>query len=157
MSRPIPPLSRSPFIHLVEKAARALGAEMVRSAREHGHSEIRLAHNAVFATLYGEAGRTSEMAARAGITKQSMGEVVRELAELGILEVHPDPEDRRAKLVSYTDRGLEGAKEGTQHLKDLEKSYVEQFGEADYEAARRVLEGVIARFAPESPRADDRA
>ena len=84
---------------------------MVREARERGHTEIRLAHNAVFATLHGEAGRTSDMAARAGITKQSMGEVVRELADLGILEVHPDPEDRRAKLVSYTDsrpRGGQG-------------------------------------------------
>ena len=157
MSRAIPPLPRSPFIHLVDKASRALGAEMVREARARGHHQIRLAHNAVFATLHGEAGRTTDMAARAGITKQSMGEVVRELAELGILEVHPDPEDRRAKLVSYTDRGLEGAREGRQHLEDLEKSYVEQFGEDDYEAARRVLEGVIARFAAESPRAADRA
>ena len=121
----------------------------MREARARGHLEIRLAHNAVFATLTGEAGRTSEMAARAGITKQSMGEVVRELAELGILDVHPDPEDRRAKLVSYTERGLEVARDGTEHLQDLEQSFVEQFGEADYEAARRVLEGVIARFAAE--------
>ena len=37
------------------------------------------------------------MAARAGITKQSMGEVVRELVDLGVLEMVVDPTDRRAK------------------------------------------------------------
>ncbi len=157
MSRAIPSLPRSPFIHLAEKAARALGADMVRAAREQGYSEIRLAHNAVFATLYGEAARTSDMAARAGITKQSMGEVVRELADLGVLEVHPDPEDRRAKLVSYSDYGIEVTSGGRDHLEQLEKSFVDEFGEADYETARRVLEGVIARFAADTSREVGRA
>jgi DNA-binding MarR family transcriptional regulator len=152
MSRPERRLDRPPLIHLVEKAARALGSEMVHAARESGYSEIRLAHNAVFATLYGEAARTSDMAARAGITKQSMGEVVRELADLGILQVNPDPDDGRAKLVSYTDFGIEVTVNGTRHLEDLERRFVEQFGADDYEATRRVLEGVIATFAAETPR-----
>jgi DNA-binding MarR family transcriptional regulator len=153
MSSPSLRLDRSPLIHLAEKAARALGSDMVRAARERGFSEIRLAHNAVFATLYGEAARTSDMAARAGITKQSMGEVVRELTELGIVEVKPDPADGRAKLVSYTEYGLEVTEGGTSHLEQLERQFVEQFG-ADYEAARRVLEGVIATLGAEQPRVE---
>ena len=151
MSRPARRLDRSPLIHLAEKATRALGVDMVRAAREQGYSQIRLAHNAVFATLSGEAARTSDMAARAGITKQSMGEVVRELADLGILEVKPDPDDGRAKLVSYTDFGLEVTENGTRHLEHLERQFVEQFGAEDYEAARRVLEGVIATIGAEQP------
>ena len=151
MSRPERRLVRPPLIHLAEKAARALGVDMVRAARERGYTEVRLAHNAVFATLYGEAARTSDMATRAGITKQSMGEVVRELADMGILQVNPDPEDGRAKLVSYTDFGIEVTEEGRRHLEDLERRFVEQFGADDYEAARRVLEGVIATFAAEPP------
>ncbi len=149
MSRDLEQLDRKPFIALVDKAGSALGADMVREARERGYSEIRLAHNAVFGTLSGSAGRTSEMATRAGITKQSMGEVVRELAELGIVEVKPDPQDRRAKLVSYTDKGIEVTMGGRRYLEELEERFAEQFGKQDYEAARRVLEGIIATIGAE--------
>ncbi len=145
-------MDRDPLIHLAEKAARILGADMVREVRRRGFPEIRLAHNAVFATLYGEAARTSDMAARAGITKQSMGEAVRELAELGILEVRPDPEDRRAKLVSYTAEGLEITTQGRIYLEHLEQRFAEQFGEDEYETARRVLEGVIATIGADASR-----
>jgi DNA-binding MarR family transcriptional regulator len=137
---------RPPLIALVEKAARILAADMVRAARANGRPEIRLAHNAVFSTLFGDAARTSDMAARAGITKQSMGEVVRELVDLGILEMNPDPDDRRAKLVTYTDHGVEVTMEGRRYLEQLEQEFVARFGKTDYEAARRVLTGVIEGF-----------
>src|SRR6478672_383820 len=139
MSRLERTLVRPPLIALTERAARALAADMVRAARARGRAELRLAHNAVFGTLFGEALRTSDMAERAGMTKQSMGEVVRELADLGIVEVQPDPDDKRAKLVSYTDHGVEVTMEGRRYLEQLEKRFVRQFGRDDYETARRVL------------------
>lgn len=138
-------LDRKPFIALAEGAARALGADMVREARSHDRVRIRLAHNAVFGHLPLEGARTSDMAARAGITKQSMGEVVRELVDLGILETTPDPADRRAKLVTYTEHGLEFALAGRRYLAGLERRFAEEFGD-DYETARRVLAGVIESF-----------
>jgi DNA-binding MarR family transcriptional regulator len=45
------------------------------------------------------------MATRAGITRQSMGEILREMVDLDIVEMRPDPEDRRAKLVTYPGHG----------------------------------------------------
>ena len=79
------------------------------------------------------------MAARAGITRQSMGEVIRDMVALGILEMAPDPHDRRAKLVRYTTAGLELAREGFQHIIDLEERFIDEFGEDEYEIVRRVL------------------
>jgi len=144
MSTPEVRLEQRPFISLVDKAARALAVDMVREARGRGYPFVRLAHNAVFGTLFGEAGRISDMAARAGITKQSMGEVVRELVDLGVLEMTVDPEDRRAKVVSYTEFGLEVTNGGRHYLEELEKLFAREFGDADYAATRRVLEGVTA-------------
>ena len=149
LSTDLESLERKPLIALVDRASSALGADMVREARKRGYPEIRLAHNAVFDTLYGAAGRISDMAARAGITKQSMGEVVRELAELGIVEMKPDPADRRAKLVSYTDKGIEVTMGGRRYLEELEARFAEEFGEEKYEHAREVLEKVIESFTPE--------
>ena len=142
MSTPELRLDRRPFISLVDKASHALSVDMVREARGRGYPFIRLAHNAVFGTLFGEGGRMSDMAARAGITKQSMGEVVRELVDFGVLEMKVDPDDRRAKLVFYTEFGLEVTNGGRLYIESLERLFADTFGQADYEAARRVLEGV---------------
>lgn len=143
-------LDRAPLIGLIDKAQRQLAADMVREARARGHREIRLAHNAVFGHLPMAGARTSEIAARAGITKQSMGEVVRELVELGIVEMAPDPTDGRAKLVTYSERGMEVARDGFQYLAGLERRYAEQFGQRRYETARQVLEQLIESFTPPS-------
>jgi len=138
-------MDRAPFIALVEKAATCLGTDMVTTAHQHGYTEIRLAHDAVFGTLGGEGARITDMAARAGITKQSMGEAVRELVDLGICAMAPDPTDRRAKIVTYTDYGREVTNAGFRHLQQLERRFARTFGE-DYETARRVLEWVIEEY-----------
>jgi DNA-binding MarR family transcriptional regulator len=151
MSTPDVRLEEKPFISLVDKASQALSVDMVREARGRGYPFVRLAHNAVFATLYGDGGRISDMAARAGITKQSMGEVVRELVGLGVLELSVDPDDGRAKVVTYTELGLEVTRGGRRYLESMEKRLAEAFGEADYQTARRVLGGVTEVLAACEP------
>jgi len=85
-----------------------------------------------------------------GITRQSLGEVVREMVDLGILEMRPDPTDRRAKLVTYSEEGLRVAGEGFAHIKDLDRRFVEEFGREDYATARRVLERVAQMLAEDA-------
>lgn len=143
MSSPLPRPDRRPFIALVDRANRALQSHMVEAAHRHGHPEVKQSHNAVFATLLESGNRATDMAERAGITRQSMGEIVREMVDLGILEMRPDPDDRRAKLVTYSEHGLEFARDGYQHLIDLEKRFAEEFGEEEYELARKVLERLV--------------
>jgi DNA-binding MarR family transcriptional regulator len=135
----LPRLGRKPFIALVDRANRALQTDMVRTGHRRGHPELKPAHNAVFGTLQPEGSRAAEMAVRAGITRQSMGEVIRDMVALGILEMRPDPADGRAKLVTYSEHGREVAADGYAHLNDLEARFAEEFGEEDYETARKVL------------------
>jgi DNA-binding MarR family transcriptional regulator len=134
-----------PFIKLVEDARRALQVDMVSSARARGWP-VTYAHNAVFSTLGAEGSRASDMAARAGITRQSMGEIIRGMVAEGLIELKPDPEDKRAKVVVYTPAGEECAKQGFEHISDLEQTFAEEFG-ADYEKARRVLARVAELLA----------
>ena len=140
MSSPGPgDLGRTPLIALVHRANKALQTDMVVSAHRAGHEGIKQAHNAVFATLHLTPQRTTDMAAAMGITRQSMGEIVRELVDLGILDMVPDPQDGRAKLVGYTEEGLRVAGDGFAHIGDLEQRFVEELGAEDYDTARRVL------------------
>ena len=142
MSSPLPRPERKPLIALVDRANRALQRHMVEAAHRRGHPEVKPSHNAVFATLLQEGTRATDMATRAGMTRQSMGEVIRDLVRLGILEMVPDPDDGRAKVVRYTEEGTRLADEGFRHLRSLEDRFTEEFG-ADYEAARAVLERVV--------------
>jgi DNA-binding MarR family transcriptional regulator len=143
MSRPLPELDRKPMIGLVGRVHREMRADMLGEAHRRGYTFIRQAHNDVFATLPLAGARASDMAARAGITRQSMGEIIRELVELGLLEMQPDPTDGRAKVVTFTEAGLELTRGGLEHIIDLEQALADELGAEDYETARRVLEGIV--------------
>jgi DNA-binding MarR family transcriptional regulator len=143
MSRPLRRPSRIPLIALVHRANRVLQTDMVREAQIRGWEDAKMAHNAVFGTLGLEGARAADLATRAGITRQSMGEVVRELVELGILEMRPDPTDRRAKLVSYTETGLAEAEQGADHIVDVEDRLVQELGEEPYEHLRAGLVKIV--------------
>jgi len=143
MSRDLTRPDFVPFIALADKAARVLRADMVQEAHARGHPEIQHAHNAVFATLPPDGARAADMAARAGITRQSMGEVIRDMVGLGILEMVQDPADGRAKIVRFTDDGLGVAAQGYERIIELERILRDTFGDEDVEATRRVLAGII--------------
>ena len=140
MSRVRP--DRKPLIALVHNADRAFQSHMVRGAHARGRPDIKPMHNHLFGVLGDDGDRAASLATRAGITRQSMGEVLRELVDAGIVEMVPDPQDGRAKIVRYTADGKRFASEGFRHLSELEERFEAEFG-ADYEAAREVLERVV--------------
>lgn len=143
MSRPeLRRPTRLPLIALVHRAHRELQADMIRNAQARGFTDARMAHNAVFGTLGFEGARAADLAASAGITRQSMGEVIRELVDLGMLEMTPDPDDRRAKLVTYTELGRKEALEGGDYIVGFEERLAEELGEEGYEQLRTGLEKV---------------
>jgi DNA-binding MarR family transcriptional regulator len=59
----------------------------------------------IFENLDPDGTRLTVLAARAGLTHQSVGEVVAELQHRGFVERVADPTDRRARLVRLTDTG----------------------------------------------------
>jgi DNA-binding MarR family transcriptional regulator len=142
MSRALRQPERMPLIALVNRANRQLQADMVRHAHERGWTDAKYAHNWVFGFLGWEGARASDLAAKAGITRQSMGEVIRDLVELGIVEMTPDPSDRRAKLVSYTKLGREEAMQGYDHIVDVEERVVAELGQDAYDNVRLGLEKI---------------
>lgn len=78
------------------------------------------AGQAAFLPHVGSGGaRLTEVAARAGMTKQSASEVIAQLIQLGYLVRTPDRSDKRAQRVSFTDKGrgfLDAARAARQQL-----------------------------------------
>ena len=150
MSRPDD--RRTPLIALVHRADRELQADMVRHARAAGYESAKPAHNALFGSLPLAGARTADLAARAGITRQSMGEVVRELADLGLVTMASDPDDRRAKLVTYTEAGLRQVRDGLAHIADVDDRMIVALGDEGYEALRRGLQTLVEVLREGQPR-----
>jgi DNA-binding MarR family transcriptional regulator len=142
-------IERKPLIAIVDRLTRLLANDMLTAAQDRGHAQIRPGHNPVFATLPREGARASDMAHRAGITKQSMGEAIRDMVDLGLVQMSQDPSDRRAKLVTWTEKGLAVAQDGKRHMYELEQLWTEKFGEQEYETTREVLEGIIELMSSE--------
>ena len=91
---------------LLGRAYSALGHEIVAGVVAAGFPQ-RPAHSGVFAHIDVEGGtRLTELARRANVTPQAMGELVDDLERMGYVTRRPDPEDRRAKRIVLTAKGV---------------------------------------------------
>src|SRR5690348_13125029 len=70
-----------------------------------GFDDLRPAHANVFPFVPPEGITVSALAALAGVRKQTMAQAVDELERMGYLNRHPNPHDRRSRLVFLTERG----------------------------------------------------
>jgi DNA-binding MarR family transcriptional regulator len=68
-----------------------------------------------------------------------MGQLVEECARLGLLELTPDPTDRRAKIVTYSKRGREFMAVTRRSAKRIEADFAMLLGAKKYETLRASL------------------
>src|SRR4051812_21713187 len=104
MSMPVHPPSGRPMQMGLLLKLPYVALERHLSARLHalGFGDLRPAHYAVFQSLVPQGSRLTELAERAGMTKQSMGYLVDYLEDHGYLRRVPDPQDQRAQVIRTT-------------------------------------------------------
>lgn len=107
-------------------------------------------HSAVFAQIDPTGSRLTELAHRANITPQAMGELIDELEELGYVTRQPDPTDRRAKLILLTGDGLAAVEAGRQTILGLESRITEILGVEGHETFREMLTKLLAEGQPDT-------
>ena len=74
-----------------------------------GFDDLTPAQARVFQRIGPDGSRLTDLAAQAGITKQSAGFLVDQLERTGYVARVPDPQDGRARLVRVAERGRRGA------------------------------------------------
>lgn len=140
-----------PLVGLLEATAEAMFAEFRQELERTDYGDIRPTHGCVFRFVReGDGMRLTELARLAGMTKQSVGEMVDDLVDRGYVRRIPDPEDRRAKLICLTDRGVEAQRTGTGLLAELEERWAERFGAEHIAELRELLEEIVADKAQEA-------
>jgi DNA-binding MarR family transcriptional regulator len=144
MSSDFSELPDVPMIRLLDAAFTEFSSELSRRVAEAGYTDIRPGHGCVFGYIEADGSRLTDLAERAGMTKQSVGEAASDLEKRGYLERVPDPDDGRAKIIRLTERGREAQSIGRGLIADIEADWAERFGADRIAALRDALEAVAA-------------
>jgi DNA-binding MarR family transcriptional regulator len=134
-------VAETDLVRLLLEGHRVVSAELVSSMEERGYPDAKAAHGAVFMNIDRRSGTgLTELARRAGITKQGMMLIVDDLEQRGYVRRVPDAEDARAKVVRLTARGRRYVAEARRAMAALEARARRELGERRYEALRDGLE-----------------
>jgi DNA-binding MarR family transcriptional regulator len=132
------------LIALFRETARLMVEELVERLHAAGYHDHTAAHHPVFENIDRNGTRLTTLAARAGMTHQSMGELVRTLERRGYLERRSDPSDGRATLVLLTGRGREAVRRAVDEIAEIEADWLQRFRRAGLDAdLRAVLEAAL--------------
>jgi len=133
---------RLPLIRLLDAAFEDFSGELSRRVQAAGYNDLRPGHGCVFGNIDPEGSRLTDLAERASMTKQSVGEVTSDLEQRGYIERVPDPSDGRAKIIRLTERGRRAQAIGRELIDEIERDWGERFGRQRVAALREALEAI---------------
>lgn len=87
-------------------AFEAFERDLLTVLERDGFGDVRRVQLTLYRNLDFDGTRLTELAQRAAMTKQGMQELVDRAVAAGYVERSADPDDRRAKVICFTDRGL---------------------------------------------------
>lgn len=148
MPTDLAPASRPTLIRLLDTAFSEFDAEVMRRLAATAYDDIRPAHGCVFGHIDPDGSRLTDLADRAHVTKQSVGEVTTDLERRGYVQRVPDPSDGRAKIIRLTARGRDAQAVGWHLIDEVEREWAQRFGPERIAALREILEAVTAEPAP---------
>jgi MarR family transcriptional regulator, temperature-dependent positive regulator of motility len=137
---------RRSLLRLLVEGSRAMEGRLYEGLRAAGYGDVRPAHYAIFRYLEDEGSRVTELAEAAGITKQSMGELVDHLERRGYVERCPDPRDGRAKIVVLTAKGRRGIEAAAELIAEIEGELARWMGKERLEELTGSLADLRAFF-----------
>ena len=125
---------------LLWRTSRGWVERYIEALQEAGYHEITLSRSNLTAHIDPARGtRQSDLVARSRLTKQAVNQLLAELEASDLVERVVDPEDRRAKVVRYTERGMAMLREGDRIKRRMEAELTETLDAEELETLKRLL------------------
>lgn len=135
---------------LFQRAARAYSDLALAKLTQRGHQGLTLFHTTLIAHLDLDGTQISALAERAGVTKQAMGQAANELEARQYIARIPDPKDKRAVLIQFTDLGFKFLEDAYQVKLEIEAVYLDLLGEEDFKTLQRLLARIVEAPPPKT-------
>jgi DNA-binding MarR family transcriptional regulator len=133
---------------LLNNAVRKFESRVIELLAEGGHREVRLSYLHLTRNLDRSGTRATELARRAAMTKQAMTEIIGHCEKLGLVKRTADPSDGRAKIVMFTELGLEWLNSFKEALGQAEREMREELGHQRLQALCSALADYGRTFDP---------
>ena len=138
-----PPKLPSDVMLLMPRVVRDWERRLSAALAERGMPS-RPAHSAVMRNINPERGsRITDIARRAGMTKQAIGLLVASMEAEGLVECVPDPEDGRAKIVRMTTYAKENQPQVLEAITSIDREYAMLVGPARYAELEDMLRTIL--------------
>ena len=138
---------------LLLQAHRAFAKRSIAKLRQRGHDRLTLAHTALLPHLDLEGTTVTVLAERAGMTKQSMRQLVLDLEEKGYVARAADPNDGRATRVTFTEEGWRFLRDAHEIKKEMHTEYQAILGQERMQDLEESLSALIAKSGMETDEA----
>jgi DNA-binding MarR family transcriptional regulator len=117
----------------------AVQRHMLKRLHERGFDDFDRAYLVVFRYPGPHRARPTDVATAAGISKQALNYLLRELEHLGYLEREPHPDDLRSKRIVLTKRGIAAVGVIREAVGEMEAAWQERLGAERFALLRDLL------------------
>jgi DNA-binding MarR family transcriptional regulator len=128
---------------LFQRAARAYSELALEKLHTQGHEGLTLFHTALISNLDVEGTNIKVLAERAGVSKQAMGQLADELEKRGYIRAVKDTKDKRATLISFTEKGWQFLQDAYKVKQDIERDYSVVLGKRGLKQLSSLLETLL--------------
>jgi DNA-binding MarR family transcriptional regulator len=113
--------------------------EFASAMRDAGHGWFTEARAGLMGHIPRGGIRQSALIERVGTTKQAVQQLLDGLEVEGVIERIADPEDRRGRIVRYTQKGLSALRDGDRIKREIELRYERRIGSERFAALLEAL------------------
>jgi DNA-binding MarR family transcriptional regulator len=124
---------------LLRDPALALNELVSERLAERGFGDVRPAHGAIGQHIRDRGSRVTELAHLAQVSKPTVVYLVNDLERLGYVERVPDPDDGRAKLIRFTERGARAQEAAREIVGQIEDDWSRLLGRRDFVRLHELL------------------
>lgn len=134
---------------LLRVPSQAIHRRLISELNAAGFQELRMPHMAVLQFPGPDGVRPGALAERAGISKQAMNQLLKSLEEYGYIARSAAPNEGRARIVHFTERGRAAYAKIHDILRCIEREWKVELGPGRFtqlkELLLRVWEGPLIR------------
>jgi DNA-binding MarR family transcriptional regulator len=121
---------------------------LVERLHARGFNDFSPAFPALLSNLDTDGTRIGVLAARAGVTRQAAGQLLREIERCGYVKRWDSPTDARATVIAFTPRGKRLLATVLELVEQIEREFATMLGPGEFDRARKALFEIADRVDP---------